>query len=215
MKTTSGMPASIEVRDTVNKRMLGKCHERHRTLACKKNKLYNKKGQMEMIGLVVIVILIAVAMLFFAVFSFNDEPIKKVFTREGLAYSSMSAIMRTSVDCNAVTPLSLGEDILEDCAAHAQPVPSIHFCNNQHSCDYFRDQTEFLLQQSLGQWNKRYEFRSTVISPFTQEPRDVIEPILSERGGCPVTVGNRDTSGLFPLQSEQVGLIESVLYVCD
>jgi uncharacterized membrane protein YqiK len=53
-----------------------------------------KRAQMEMIGLVVIVILITLGMLFMARFALKDEPAKKIFVRKGLAYSTMGALMK-------------------------------------------------------------------------------------------------------------------------
>ncbi len=42
-----------------------------------------RKGQTELIGLVVIVIMITLGMLFLAKFALQEEPAKKIFTRKG------------------------------------------------------------------------------------------------------------------------------------
>ena len=77
-----------------------------------------RKGQMEAMGLVVIVILITLGMLFLAQFALKEAGEKKIFTRKGLAYSSMSAILKTTVneECGQNQIPQIGKDILEDCA---------------------------------------------------------------------------------------------------
>src|SRR3989344_3433648 len=108
----------------------------------------NHKAQMEMIGLVVIVILITLGMLFMAQFAFKDQQEKKIFTRKGLAYSTVSAIMKTTVvDATCVEEYvgerttAVGNDILEDCAVNKDTTPwgySQYKCNNKHSCVFVR-----------------------------------------------------------------------------
>src|SRR3989338_135341 len=82
-----------------------------------------KRGQMEMVGLVVIVLLLTIGMLFIARFALDDEPTKKIFTRKGLAYSTTSALMKVSIDDQALNcfprnnhPLQIGADLFDDCA---------------------------------------------------------------------------------------------------
>ena len=150
-----------------------------------------------------------------AKFALDEEPTKKIFTRKGLAYSSMSTLMKTTADeCETTTFPPLGDKILEDCALNSPPLPSEYNCNNKHSCEFFREKVAELLDGTLGEWNKRFEFHSTLVSPFEPQPIALIEPIVSSKGGCPLTRGDRDTSGLFPLQTD-VGLVDSVLYICD
>jgi len=182
-------------------------------------KLNNRKAQMEMIGLVVIVILITLGMLFLAQFALKESPKKKIFTRKGLAYSTMSAIMKTSVieptcfvDYVGEASLRIGKDILEDCARHADSSPfgySLYECKGKHSCIFLNETVNKLLNSTLGKWNKRYEFKSQLISFREAEPVVLIR--LGE--GCPKS-RERDSSGLFPINTE-AGLVENVLYLCD
>ena len=182
----------------------------------------SKKAQMEMIGLVVIVILITLGMLFMAQFAFKDRPEKKIFTRKGLAYSTVSAIMKTTVtDSSCVqefvgdTAPQVGKDILEDCAANKDTGPwgySQYRCQGQHSCVFVQQHISDLLNSTLGSWNKRYQWNTHIIDIHGVEPEPLFEPILS-KGGCPKTK-DRDSSELFFLQTE-AGLVQSVLYVCD
>ena len=186
----------------------------------------NKKGQMEMMGLVIIVILITLGLLFMALFNLKDESKKKVFTREGLASSTISAVLKTTVanECSSYIGVKavpqLGEDILEDCALNYQEyfldetLESInplgysqYQCAGVHSCQFFKDMANELLEDTLGQWGKKYQFRATLIYGVDTKK----ELILIKKGGCP---GERDSSGLFPLQVSGAGLIETELWVC-
>lgn len=181
------------------------------------------RGQMEAVGLVVIVILIALGMLFMATFALKSEPQKKIFTRKGLAYSTMSALMKTTVSeeaaCYSLSQGApkIGGDIIEDCAKYRDVDISIYQCMGPssgkalHSCDFLHEMIEYSLQNTLGSWNKNYEFHSKLITFQGEEPIDIFEPIIS--GGCPKWK-ERDSSGLFPINTE-AGLVENSLYLCD
>jgi len=87
----------------------------------------SKKAQMEMVGLVVIVILIALGMLFAAQFALKEDHSKKIFTRKGLSYSTVGALMKTTITepgCSGKEGFGeapqLGKDLLEDCALNYQ-----------------------------------------------------------------------------------------------
>ena len=183
----------------------------------------SSKGQMEVIGLVVIVILIALGMLLMATFALKSEPQKKIFTRKGLAYSTMSAVMKTSISPDAACYSSsqgapkIGSDLFEDCVKYRGASASIYQCLGPvfkeplHSCDFLGEMVSYLLNQTLGSWNKNYEFHARLI-PFQGEKAiELIEPVMV--GGCPAWK-ERDSSGLFPINTE-AGLVENSLYLCD
>lgn len=176
---------------------------------------------MEMIGLVVIVILITLGMLFMAMFAFKNDDGKKVFTRKGLAYSSMSAILKTSVyEQSCVEGFAarsfpkIGEDLLEDCAVNFDTYVredevdgySSYTCQGKHSCRFLEEQIGILLEDTLGVWNKDYIFESLII-----DFNGIKKPILQVGNTCR---GDRDTSGLFPIQTD-AGLVENILLICD
>ncbi|MBI2151479.1 hypothetical protein HYU21_02000 [Candidatus Woesearchaeota archaeon] len=221
-----------------------------------------KKGQMEIMGLVVIVILITLGLLFLVYFSAKGEIEKKVFTRKGLALSTMSALMKTTVnpELQCTTSIGndqpqLGEDILEDCAEYYQDyfegargsgssgssggsssgssgtsgsgasssaylseglvnpdAMSLYHCQEKHSCKFFQETTEKLLEDTLGKWGKRYEFRAHLLSgnSFAAEKLFLFKD--KSRQGCK---GERDSSGQFPIQVKDIGVVEAELYVCE
>ena len=130
----------------------------------------NQKGQVEMIGLVVIVILITLGMLFMAKFSLTDDSSKKkVIAREFLASSAMGALMKTSAVCEQVDyygnlkkePLFIQNELLEDCALY-RTTDSEYQCKKKHSCIFLKELLGDLLNQTLGagKLNKHYEFNS-------------------------------------------------------
>lgn len=174
-----------------------------------------RRAQMELIGLVIIVILITLGMLFMAQFALKDDPKKKIFVRKGLAYSTMGALMKTNVDCpEEVKGLTIGKELIEDCANYQDVcedefgLPSSYQCGGKSSCCFLRGEIDKLLVQTLGKWNKNYEFKSSLLE--FNEPTVLIE-IKSREEGCP---GERDTSGLFPINTG-AGMVENILYLCD
>lgn len=181
------------------------------------------RGQMEAIGLVVIVILIALGMLFMATFALKSEPHKKIFTRKGLAYSTMSALMKTTIsekaECYSLSQGAprIGGDVIEDCAKYRDVETSIYQCIGPvsgkalHSCDFLAEMVTYSLKNTLGIWNKNYEFHSQLVPFQGDKPINLIEPVAV--GGCPKWK-ERDSSGLFPINTE-AGLVENTLYLCD
>ncbi len=184
----------------------------------------SRKAQTEMIGLVVIVILITLGMLFAAQFALKESPQKKIFTRKGLSYSTMSTIMKTTVyedNCKGdfkikVNP-QIGKDLLEDCAGNFDYAPtgySLYECRNQHSCVFLEEFITGLLNDTLGSWNKHYEFTAVLIQASEDEPTKLFDPPItdSKSGGCQRK--ERDSSGLFPIHTS-AGLVQAELFLCD
>ena len=178
----------------------------------------SKKAQAEMIGLVVIVIMITLGMLFLAKFALQEEPAKKIFTRKGLAYSTMSAVMKTELEC--IEPfdvdtqeLEVQDILLEDCAKYKKPNSggsSDYPCNGySNSCDFLEAELTELLSKTLGVWQKDYVFSSIIVDGTTEK-----ELVLVDSGGGGYS-SERDSSGLFPIYVSDVGLVESVLYICE
>ena len=164
-----------------------------------------KRGQIEMAGLVVIVILITLGMLFMAMFALKGKESKKIFTRKELAYSTMSALMKTTVECGELK-LSLQGDVLEDCVVHPKgSLRGDYSCDGMHSCDFFEVTATRLLNETLVEWKKRYDLQVVLGS------RRVLE-MVSPYGDC--RARERDTSKPFPLETD-LGTVQSVLYVCD
>lgn len=177
---------------------------------------------MEIIGLVIIVILITLGMLFMAQFAFKEDKQKKIFTRELLAYSAMSALMKTTISDSTCasgygveTSPQIEKDLLEDCADNYDTMKncgdSMYQCGNTHSCCYLAQTMAVLLNETLGEWGKHYELKSTLL--MVGNPKGIpLVDIKNQKGGCPLI--ERDTSKPFFINTK-MGLVESVLYICN
>jgi len=182
-----------------------------------------KRGQMEVIGLVIIVILISLGLLFAARFTLQDKSGKEVFTRKGLAASVVSAALKTTMpateNCAPGVPgearPKLGGDLLEDCAVYwdtRTTGQSYYQCGGKHSCQVAEEILQKLFAATLEEWGKKYQFKSELIEGDNTR-RNLVE---LPRGGRECRgATDRDSSGLFPLQTESGLFIETILYVCD
>lgn len=110
------------------------------------------KSQMEIMGLVVIIILIAIGMLFAVQFLLkkptgqSEASVKESI----LAANFLNAMLSTTTDCHG----RVIRDLLQDCALTSGAAD----CDGINSCDYASSQIEILLEGSLGRWNKEYYF---------------------------------------------------------
>ena len=182
----------------------------------------SRKGQMEMVGLVVIVILITLGMLFMAQFAMKTDAKKKVFTRKGLAYSTMGSLLKMSINDSLCSTGSiggqsprLGKELIEDCANNPNFAggisDSLYNCRGQHSCDFLKEFITEMLNETLAQWGKDYRFTSKIIYQHDDEPKLLFDPIV-QGSKCPKWK-DRDGSGLFPIHTGS-GLVENELYLC-
>jgi hypothetical protein len=112
----------------------------------------NKKAQMEILGLAIIVVLIMFGVLFALRFVLNqdDSNLLDSFKESELATSMLTTMMSTTSSCNQATVKTL----IQDCG---RPVPSLQ-CGNRNSCE----EAEFILNDmltgTLGKWNRNYYF---------------------------------------------------------
>lgn len=175
---------------------------------------------MEIAGLVVIIILITLGLLFMAQFALKSDHKKKIFTREGLAYSTMGALMQTTIqesDCQPLTShqtnLRVDRHLLKDCASWQSTAPYGHSdfnCQGKHSCVFLQELlVDKLLKETLAAWNKNYEFKSELIIPGGEAK------VLVAINQNLCNKKEKDSSGIFPLSAEGVGRIESELIICD
>ncbi len=194
-----------------------------------------RRAQMEIVGLVVIVILITLGLLFLTIFKLKgNDSSRKVFVAQGYAFSALDALLKTTAHpdegCAGETVTlkdqpRMGADILEDCAlffsqycisgcdkkkdtertVHAEAY-SDYRCRGKHSCAFFKEKSSALLEKTLGLWGRKYEFRALL---HTDAPKPEML-IYLHRGECPV---EREGSGIFPLQTE-AGEVTSELWVC-
>ena len=108
----------------------------------------NKRGQTEMLGLAIVVILIAVGMLLFIRFSLLSpkEDLKKTFVATETAYNILGSALDTSTpDCKPNTDLT---SLLADCAVFESII-----CNDgKGSCELSEMVLDTILNETLISW---------------------------------------------------------------
>jgi hypothetical protein len=113
-----------------------------------------KKGQTEIIGLAIIVLLVVVGMTFIIRFMLAKDPVdfKKQFTQAELSSNIINTFLKsTSRDCNG---LSMTE-LIKDCG-----LSKTIFCENgKISCEYTKETAQFIFGETLEKWNLDYEFK--------------------------------------------------------
>ena len=145
-------------------------------ICCKMPKI-RKRSQMELVGLVVVVILIAVGMLFVIRFVVMKEPsqTKKYIEQSELASNTISAILETTVDCHGISVRM--NELFRDCAGFETydciadsppPAPGSCFAEGNYagadSCTFLNCTLETILDGSLESWNREYVFTAHVLN---------------------------------------------------
>jgi hypothetical protein len=134
-------------------------------------KLTNKKAQMEIMGLVVIVILVALGMLFAIKYFAFKEPsdTKQKFVYEEQTSNMLAAMLKTNI-CKGKETI---ESLLIDCAEGEAII-----CNNgKTSCQEANDTIESIILGTLeGPWNQNYQFTVKKDgTPITQFPKSGVD----------------------------------------
>jgi hypothetical protein len=113
-----------------------------------------KKAQMEMMGLTVIVVLVAIGMLFFISFKMNEkttqEEPKQEYTDKQLSNNYIQAALKTTTSCKG---LNL-QELLQDCALRQELV-----CPSGNSCAEANNTLHNLTNRSLDVWKTAYYFK--------------------------------------------------------
>jgi hypothetical protein len=121
----------------------------------------HKKSQMEIMGLLVIIILLSVGMLFTVNYIINKKPstVEKKFAESQMASNILSAILKTSTPQNENDPLYCSKvdftELLQDCAKFQTIM-----CNSGTSCQYANKNIADMLNKTLGKYNKAYRLRA-------------------------------------------------------
>lgn len=116
----------------------------------------SKKSQMEIMGLVVIVILIAIGMLFAVQFLLKKPTGETAAAAKEsvLAANFLNAMLSTTTDCKSMTV----RELLQDCALTSGAVSCATDFGEISACDYASQQIEILLGRTMKTWNKDYYF---------------------------------------------------------
>lgn len=113
-----------------------------------------KKGQLEVLGLAIIVILITLGVLFVIRFIVTKEPtqLRQSYTRTEMASNMLNTLIRTDTFCRSKSITEL----MQDCASNP-PNGSIN-CNGMKSCIFLNETISNITSKTLTVWGVDYEF---------------------------------------------------------
>ncbi len=176
-----------------------------------------KKGQTEIVGLVIIVLLISIGFLFMVSFSFGKENKQNVFVRQGLAISTLEAVIKANPSegeggCKygqeSIQPLS---EFIEACINGEESFLS-DSCLHDDICTFTKSQISRLLEKTIEEyWKKDYYFR-VLNDKEESNPDLIVSNIVSTPIVCP---DNQDSSGPYQLETKSGGIITLELNICS
>ena len=118
--------------------------------------MYNR-SQMEIFGLVIIVILLAIGLLF-AIIILTKTPTREVQrVKESVQAANFLNTMMgtTSISCAKRS----ARELLQNCALATEEWVGATLCENgQSTCELFQGMVSTMLNQTLGKWGKNYRF---------------------------------------------------------
>lgn len=135
----------------------------------------NSRGQSEIVGLLIIVVLISFIMLFVinSFMSDSDEGTQKV-NNEKLASSFLISMLDTNTNCTKNTDV---QDLIVACGEwHRQGTAGIQCDDGRNSCEFLNETVlKVVLDNTLEKWNYPYELIIT-------EPNNPSNKIIHKTG---------------------------------
>lgn len=108
----------------------------------------SKRGQMEILGLVFIVILVVMGLLLLLLFVGKGTPTLRRFQESALAKNYLTTLAQTQTDCRERTV----EGLLQECSSGG-----LFTCENgQDACRYVQDAIDDIADATLIAWNRNY-----------------------------------------------------------
>jgi hypothetical protein len=149
-----------------------------------------KKSQMEIMGLAIIVILVALGLLFVLLWVAKTPPTKQVQRAKEsvLAANFMNTMLGTTTGCNQRTV----RELLQDCALTGGSTP----CADRTSCAFAHEAIQHMLDETFLHWHLPYHLNMSGSSqleqfdfgaPCTGEREEKIHP-LPVRPGFEITL---------------------------
>ncbi len=172
--------------------------------------MMRKKGQMEIMGLVLIVVLISLGFLFylrFSVLSPDKGDVRKSTTESALASNIINTMLSTtSKDCQNREI----KELIQDCAGSVQIVCDDYSGSPPNSCQYIEGFFSEILDKTLGEWQRDYQFTVEGI-PDDNLGYGAMVDLNMQRGDCS---GERE-SKFFALPSNSGENIIITLSICN
>jgi hypothetical protein len=149
-----------------------------------------KRGQMEIMGLVLIVVLILISLLFVLRFFLlaDQSDIKNEYRQMQMASNMLSAILRTKTqNCSSLTV----QEIIQDCAESDSDSNRQHKCqeDGNFTCDYLNNTIIDLFNRTVSSWgNQSYDIKICNVNDDSEklecEAGLKITDYVSSIGGC-------------------------------
>jgi len=154
----------------------------------------NKKSQMEIIGLVIIVILISLALLFVLQFSLKKPvSVKKSYTHATVASNEINALIKSNTNCSGRTMIAVS-DLLKDCALYHRQNGYMVCDNGMKSCEFLDNTVDDILDKTLRAWGKDFKLTAIV--------SDTI--VINKTGGTAQAAREVE---MYPLQIPGMGIM--------
>jgi hypothetical protein len=152
----------------------------------------NKKGQIETMGLLVIVILVSLILFFALTFSLRNpqtgQPDKNEFKQNQAISTFGSTMLETTSNCNGWTI----KELIEDCAF----LKEIN-CNGESSCVTANNSMKDLLDLTLNKWG--YDYNLTIYDANKNI-------VLSAASGCKEGVSSEQVRNPFATRSGSMAM---------
>jgi hypothetical protein len=184
---------------------------------------FQKKAQMEIMGLAIIVILLSMTFLFVIQFVLLKEPTQesKEYAQSELAANFLNTLLETDAECANIEISTLFQDCTNNCNEDtAGECRGNLQCQGRSSCIYLKGTVKDILNDTFDQWNINYYFAATHdINAPTDISKHIFHPISSDNSGDPiekhfenVCPGNRKLK-VQPLPADSP--LYLILYICD
>jgi hypothetical protein len=115
------------------------------------------KAQVEIFGLVIIVILLSLGLLFAVVVLTRPPAVEEARVKESvLAANFLNTMLGTTTYCQGRTV----RDLLQNCALAPEDWTGALFCEDvgMNVCEYANETIRLMLERTLGTWGKDYTF---------------------------------------------------------
>ncbi len=155
-----------------------------------------KRAQMEIMGLAIIILLIVIGLLF--VFKFmgskpKDE-LKQEFVDTKLASNMLNVILKTTLDCKDIEI----KNLYQDCA---EGITNIDYCGDDDPCHKASVVVEDILNNTLKKWGKSYTFNATIgTGP------DSVKTLISNKDCTAANIGSKYAfleSEIYPIPTDE------------
>jgi len=124
-----------------------------------RNRRFQTRSQVEIMGLIVIVILVAVALIFVLQFTITrSAPSIKTYSQAELAENMLTALRYTTTDCNSLTISELFRKCVEDESGYCP--------NGDDYCEFVNRTVNYLFQETFEKWNRPYRLEATIPNEF-------------------------------------------------